>query len=283
MADYWVIDGGGGMLGPVSLKVLKDLAMAGRLSGFNQASTDGKTWFKLDQLPEVAQALLPPSLRARREREQQEAQTLALHLDRYGEMQTHELFGVPRGSTSAVYRQGYLELAKRYHPSRLPASVHPELLAASMEMFRFLSARMAQVEKDERRRAPLAPSAPPPPTYAPEEFVGFTASGNKDLEATVQVTPENAGIFYEHRVVNLASGGVFLPCEQPPPLGTALALVFRFADPPRSIRARGVVVLENTQSATKQARGCGIRLERLSGEDKTFLQEYSQRRSPSND
>src|SRR5688500_14679493 len=155
-ANYWVMDASGGVLGPVSLPVLRDLAAARRISDFTKASRDGKTWVNVHEIRELFEAITPPSMGQRREQELQEAQRIALQLDRFREMSTHELFGVPKTSDLRTYRQGFLTVAKPFHPGRLANNVHAELVKAYMEMFQFLSGRMADHEKRERSKQIVA-------------------------------------------------------------------------------------------------------------------------------
>jgi hypothetical protein len=136
-----------GVLGPVSWDVLKDLAQNGKLTGFSKISINGTTWQNISEISEIAQIMLPPGLAARRAQDERRAERVLVELERFRSIPTHELFGVPKDSPVKVYRQGYVNLAKPIHPGRLPNDTHPSLLRACMQMFQFLSERMAQIEK----------------------------------------------------------------------------------------------------------------------------------------
>ena len=99
------------------------------------------------------------------------------------------------------------------------------------------------------RPGPAFPLAPPPHqgrySYQPHEFVGFERRDDR-VEVTVRVTARNSGMFTEHPLANLKSGGFFLACGKSLPLGTLVDVVFRFDSERREVRSRGRVIVENT-------------------------------------
>lgn len=292
MAEYWVMDEKGLVLGPVGLQVLRDIAAGSKMGHLTRASDDGKTWVPLMQLPEVAQAVLPPAMVERQQQEQREAARVTRELERIRAMPAHALFGVPAGSSARTHREGFITLAKPYHPGRLPRDVHPDLLRACMSMFQFLSTRMAEVDQQEHRAGasasvtpsrgtPISPASGTPPSgtpraqsgYADEAFVGFARTAGDRLEARVQVTPARIGIFNGHRLMNLATGGAFIPCPTPPPMGSVLEMVFHFGNPQRDVRTRAKVVCEDAGEG-RGVRGFGVRFDNLSKDDQAFLQQF---------
>lgn len=162
MPGFWVKDEEGRVLGPVSLKVLQELSVQGRLQGFILGSRDGNRWLPLYEISEVFDVLMPPGLAERHARDRQEAQRIRLLIDRYQEMRPHELFGVPESAELTVYRQGFVQLARPFRPGSLPGNSHPELLAACNEMFQFLSRQMTALEQS-RSKAPEPARASPTP------------------------------------------------------------------------------------------------------------------------
>jgi hypothetical protein len=340
-AEYWVMDDGGLVLGPVGLQVLRDIAAGTQLGHRSKASTDGRTWVPLMDLPEVARAVLPPAMQERQERDLKEAARLVRELERIRDMPAHVLFGVPPGATARAHREGFLALAAPYHPARLPHSVHPDLLRACMALFQFLSGRMVEVDREEKARqaalglaapgqpspgqparaqpgapppartptpapgalravpappasartpvpealravppAPSAPSAPPAPAAGnddQEALMGLVPLGDDRLQAHVRVTPGNCDMFSAHRLVNLSSSGAFVPCSRPPPLGSLLLVTFHFAEPPpRQVRTRGRVLMENVVRGRDRV-GFGMRFDDLSADDRAYIQGYVQR------
>jgi uncharacterized protein (TIGR02266 family) len=137
---------------------------------------------------------------------------------------------------------------------------------------------------------PSTPTTPPPvapayrsvaarprtttPSYSAEEFVGLAKRDADKIHADVRVTPKNLGMFMDHPLINLATGGLFIPADRPLRLGTQVELTLRFEQPPRSINLRSAVIWENAVDDGRQPRGYGLRLSELRAEDRAFLQEF---------
>ncbi|MCP3144404.1 TIGR02266 family protein [Pyxidicoccus xibeiensis] len=148
-------------------------------------------------------------------------------------------------------------------------------------------------------RAPVAPPppvsrpapAPPPPapsvrkattapTYSSAEFVGLERRSDDRIHADVKVTLQNAGIFTDHRIINLSSGGLFIATDKPLRLGTLVELTLRFDEPQRVMTLRSSVIWENSLEDGKNPRGYGLRLSHLRAEEKEFIQKYLTRAKP---
>jgi hypothetical protein len=278
MSSYWIMDAKNGVLGPVGFEVLRELAGCGRLNAFSTVSTNGTTWQKLSQLSELAPILKPPA-DERRQREQREAARILELIERYRHLEVHELFGVPKGSDLRVFRQGFVALAKPFHPAKLPRDMDGALLQANMKMFQFLTERLAAVTP-----VPVVEVAPPPPPAAAtakpttDAFIGFSKGPDGVVHARVSVTLQRYYIFSEHRLINLSSGGVFLPATEGPRLGSVVLVEFMFLEPPpKDLRVRGTVIFEALQQKANQQPGLGVRLERLSESERQYLNEFVQR------
>jgi hypothetical protein len=282
MTTWYLKDARGHEVGPLAREVAVDL-MRSRPGVFLQASQDRVTWQPIRGA--AVQAMVTSEAPgARAAREQAEAQRAMLELDRYQELSPHHLFGVPKTASARDYRQGFLALAKRYHPGRLPRDASPELVKANMAVYQFLTERMQQVEAQlaaavfEQR--PPTPSAPRPPAEGsglptwqldvlrlkqePHQFAGvFT------------VTRQTAFVFSAHRLMNLSTSSVFFPIVPPLPLGTRLGLTFEFDEANRRVGTRGAVAFESA-TADRTLRGFGVRLE-LTTEDRGFMLRESQR------
>ena len=73
MAEYWIGDAEGRVLGPVSLDVVQDLVNTGRLTQITRASRDGQSWGPPNAYPEVMALLLnapPPEALLNSERQE---------------------------------------------------------------------------------------------------------------------------------------------------------------------------------------------------------------------
>ncbi len=288
MAEFWIADAAGRVLGPVGLTVLEDLTTTGRLKDLVRASRDGKNWKPLSEIPELARLGVAPAPADRRSQESETARHHRALLEQMQGRPAHELFKVARGAALQEYRSAFFSMVKRYYPDRLPADVDPALHKACEDVFLFLAGAMAQFEKGRLAegsltvRAPATATvsaasrpkpAPPAPRYLPGEFVGFERRGEERMFCEVQVSPKNAAMFTGHKLMNLANGSVFLASSERLPLGTLLEMVFDFDRGRRLVKAAGKVAWEN-QADPKNLRGYGVRLLRIAPEDVAFVKEY---------
>ncbi len=123
-----------------------------------------------------------------------------------------------------------------------------------------------------------AAAAPKPaPTYAPHEFVGFSRRVDNRLEVSLKVPLSSVGIFIDHKLVNLSSGGLYVPLEQTISLGTRLGLTLTFEEPAWEIQVDATVVLENAATNPGGLSGIGLRLGRLADGDRMFLEDFVRR------
>lgn len=271
-SDTWYLkDARGGIVGPVSREVASELVRA-RPGLFVHGSHDGVSWRPLKSAPSLAGG---EDGAARRQRETAAAQQVELQLDRFRELAPHHLFGVPERASLKDYRQDFLNVAKRFHPGRLPRDVTPALLKAHMAMYQFLTEVMEQLKRRLGDQATGAERIPTPKAGVPVLWT-LEALGAKRLphavEAALAVTSRTAFVFSVHRLMNLGNQGVFFPVLPPLQLGTRMELTFRFEDAGREVRARGKVAVESTTiTPAQQLRGFGVRFDNLAPEDKGFM------------
>lgn len=270
MPSYWLKEDGGRLVGPLSLEAIREMAGNGRLTGSAWVSRDAGQWARASQLPELNDVLLPPAMVQRFAAERAEAKRILGELERIRPMATHEIFRVPEGADVRTYRQAFVAVGKQYHPGRLPANVHPDLLRACMQMFQHLSERMVLLE-----RVGGAHPRPAPSPRSSEPEIGISLKEGR-IAASVRVTLAHAGMFCDHREFNLSSNALFLASRQPVPSGTRLELLFRFIDPPpKDVHARGTVLVG--RSGTHDRAGFGVRLDDISEGDREFLTEFVRR------
>lgn|GEM_PF-349411 len=142
-----------------------------------------------------------------------------------------------------------------------------------------------------QRTHTLPPPAPPPPappvrkavaapTYSSAEFVGLERRADDRIHADVKVSMQNTGIFTDHRIINLSSGGLFIATDKPLRLGTLVELTLRFDDPSRVMTLRSSVIWENSLEDGKNPRGYGLRLSSLRKEERDFIQQFVSRKPP---
>ncbi|MBE2254405.1 MAG: hypothetical protein IAE78_33060 [Myxococcus sp.] len=276
MADWYLKDARGSEVGPLSREVAIDLIRS-RPGVFLHASSDRVSWQPVRG--EAVQSLVgaePPEARARRE--QQETERALFELDRFHELEPHALFGVPRSANAREYRQGFLNLAKRFHPGRLPRDAAPALVRAHVAVYQYLTEVIQQVEAQLATAPPPRASAPPPaPSRLPtwQLDILHLKQEPQHVAAHFSVTRKTAFVFSAHRLMNLGTSSVFFPCIPPLPLGTKLGLAFEFEEARRVISARGAVSFESA-APDQTLRGFGVHLD-LRAEDRGFMLRESQR------
>jgi hypothetical protein len=273
------MDAKGLVLGPVSVTVIKDLATNGRIGARTQASTDGQIFHPMEEVPELVDALkeVPAALRA--DQEAQRAETVKQDLERFRSLSTAELFGVAKTASPREYRQGFLELAKRYHPARLPRQVNPELLKACIAIFTFLTEKMRSIESQLPgspgliERTPVPKAAAPPQAPRSQLKVDAQPGSGNDWVVTIQVPPDDTSVFTSHKVANFNSKCLFVPLLEQLQLGARVQVIIRFTGEPDEIKADGKIIFENVHPTPREPVGMGIRLERLSAPDQALIQQ----------
>lgn len=164
--EYWLADSEARVLGPISLDVVRDLAIRGKLSDVRAVSRDGKSFVALRDVPEVQVLLTQPAqanevLRAQVQATRQIRQWLSAIRDR----PTSEVFRVTPGASLEAHRAAFFALVQRYVPGRLPPDATEELRVACEDAFLHLAERMVDLERQFRSSVP--PEAPPMLTPSP--------------------------------------------------------------------------------------------------------------------
>ncbi len=161
MDNWFLMDTKGAIVGPLGKDVAVSL-LRERPGLFVKVSRDGVSWSGLRHDLRTQALVGAEAPEAKQRREEQEAQKVLFELDRFKELTPNQLFGVPASASRRDFRQGFLNLAKRFHPARLAKDVHPALLRAHLLTYQYLSEVIQQVE------ASLPPDAPTvAPTIAP--------------------------------------------------------------------------------------------------------------------
>jgi uncharacterized protein (TIGR02266 family) len=293
VSNYWIGDAVGRVLGPLSLQALRELIGSGRLKAVTRASRDGRTWEPIERFTEVKDLL--GAARPDPAQQQQQADRLRLRLRSMQGLTLHQLFGVAPEASLEELRGAFFQLARRFAPENFGPETHPELRQAAAEVADFLARRMREAEA--RLASPPARPEPPRPvptepslarpqalasrhaparpafTYAAHEFVGLQQRQDR-LQVDIRVSARTAGIFTDHRVINLQAGGLFIPSEQPLPLGTRVELILHFERPARVLKLRSAVIFEYARDDGKQPRGYGLGLADLRAEERAFIDDF---------
>src|SRR5688500_7047799 len=101
MSDYWIQDAEGGVLGPVSLEVLRDILGTGQLGQVASCSRDGAMWKPVASFTEIADLVRPRAATDQARRDQAAAQVIRENLARWRDLSPNDLFGVRPGETDA--------------------------------------------------------------------------------------------------------------------------------------------------------------------------------------
>jgi uncharacterized protein (TIGR02266 family) len=276
VSNYWIGDSIGRVLGPLTLQSLRELIGSGRLKAVTRASRDGSSWEPIEKFSEVKDLL--GAQKANPSAEVQQAERLRQQLRQMQGLTAHQLFGVKPDAPLEELRGAFFRLAKRFSPEHQGPDTHPELRKVHAEVFELLARRMREAEA--QKPTPRPPTAgraaqqqAPVYTYSAEEFVGLQTRNDR-LQVAVKVSARNAGIFTDHRIINLQSGGLFLPTDKPLRLGTRVELVLDFEQQQRQIKLRSSVIWEYTQDDGKQPRGYGLGLADLRPEERAFIDEF---------
>lgn len=277
MTTWYLKDARGSEVGPISRETAVELIRS-QPGVFVQASRDRVTWQPVRGTA-VQLLVRDEPAAARLAREKQDAERALFELDRYRELAPHALFGVPRNASAKDHRQGFLNIAKRYHPGRLPRDASPALVKAHMAVYQYLTEVIQRVE------ASLPPEAPPPrassPSPAPTRLptwqleVLHLRKEPHQLSGRFEVTRQTAFVFSAHRLMNLTTSSAFFPILPPLALGTRLGVAFQFPDANRTVEARGAVAFESA-TADQTLRGFGVRFD-LKPEDRGFMLRESSR------
>lgn len=161
--QYWLADSEARVLGPVSLDVVRDLAMRGKLNDVRAVSRDGRQFVPLREVPEIQAALAPPQGDDVAKAQYEATRQIREWLESIKNRPTHEVFRVPQTASKEAARAAFFALVHRYLPSRLPPEATPELRLACEDAFLILAERMLEFEKRGRTTPPaIAPKAAAP-------------------------------------------------------------------------------------------------------------------------
>lgn len=164
--EYWLADSEARVLGPVSLEVVRDLSVRGKLTDVRAVSRDGKTFVPLREMPELQSALSQRGPSDALHTQALATQQIRAWLDNIRERPSHEVFHVAPNASPEAWRAAFFALVHRYVPGRLPPDATPELRLACEDAFLHLAERMVDVERH-RRVAPPPTISPVSPSPAP--------------------------------------------------------------------------------------------------------------------
>jgi uncharacterized protein (TIGR02266 family) len=195
MADYWIGDAEGRVLGPVSLDVIHELVSSGRLTRVTRASRDGQVWGTPESFPEVMALLLhAPRSDDLLQGERQEAARVREQLRTMEGRPPHEIFRLDRSASVDAYRNAFFKLVKRFYPDRVRAQAHPELRKAYSDAFHFLSRLMVHIERELAAGSTVSPmpAGRSHPPESPDEPLTPVPGPAPDLRETSPVARQTS-------------------------------------------------------------------------------------------
>jgi curved DNA-binding protein CbpA len=267
MPQWFLKDARGAILGPLEEQAAVSIARE-RPGVFVSASNDGGYTFRNLKRPSMIANIAQEQAADRTFRETNEASRLELELDRLRELEPWQLFGVPKGSDPRVMREGFLSLAKRYHPGRLPKDSAQPLLKVHMDIYQYLMETQARVEERHAQQKVVVEDHLSKTWSLSELHLERRENG---FSGKLSVTRKSAMVFTAHRLMNLKNHAAFFPILPPLKLGTRLWLQFYFEDAQRSIEAHCAVAFENLNASSKELQGFGVRIDGLKPEETGFM------------
>ena len=158
MSFFWLADSDARVLGPVSIEVVRDLALRGKLNDVRAVSKDGKTFVPVREVPEIQQALQVTQANTDELAHAQADATKQIRdwLTSIRSRSSEEVFRVPQNASREAWRAAFFSLVYRYVPGRLPPEATPELRLACEDAFLALSERMVDIERQFRASKPAA-------------------------------------------------------------------------------------------------------------------------------
>jgi hypothetical protein len=305
MAQWILKDSRGALLGPLDQETAVALTRQ-RRGVFVAASSDGGKSFRALKLV-TGEHVIPPEIAsaAKAAQESAEAQRVWLELDRYKELKAWQLFSVPETATTREFREGFLSLAKRYHPGRLDRAASSALTNAHMAMYQYLLETIHQVEqRDEsvssdsgfqiqHSSASGIRSTPSSVSQIRAPFVSSSSSihsqpfwsmsvlnlekQDTQMSGRLTVTKDSAIVFTTHKMMNLQNHAAFFPIVPPLKMGTRLAMKFHFEEAHKDIEARCAVAFENVNNSSRDLKGFGVKIDGIKPEELGFMRRESAR------
>ncbi len=157
MSSFWLADSEARVLGPVSIDVVRDLSLRGKLHDVRAVSKDGRTFVPVREVPEIQAALQATKNTDELAHAQADAtKQIRDWLTSIRGRSSEEVFRVPPNASREAWRAAFFNLIYRYVPGRLPPEATPELRLACEDAFLTLSERMVDVERQFRANKPNA-------------------------------------------------------------------------------------------------------------------------------
>lgn len=262
--QYWLADSDARVLGPVSLDVVRDLAMRGKLNDVRAVSRDGRQFVPVREVPEIQTALSPPQGDEVAKAQYDATRQIREWLDSIKDRSTAEVFRLPTTASKEAARAAFFALVQRYLPSRLPAEATPELRLACEDAFLTLAERMIDWEKKGRAAPPPAiPKAQALPTPA----ASVTWRGGM-IHAKLTLGRGDARPFTMDADANWKADALFVVSSERVMVGTPVEVTLTFEGHVTQIHATGRVI------GVQPAVGFGVKMLDLGEHQRSIIRTW---------
>ncbi len=248
--EYWLADAENRVLGPVSIEIVRDLAVRGKLAEVRAVSNDGRSFKPVQEFPELLKVLSPGSAEDQSKAQAETARQIRSWLDAVKERPTAEVFKVPPGASREAWRAAFFALVYRYVPNRLPPDATAELRLACEDAFLHLSERMVDLERLFRAQsqptaasAPQVPGLPKKDSSRPPEV---TWRGGM-IHVKCNLARNDARPFVASPEHTYKDDCIFVPTTERVMVGTPAEVVMLFEGHVTQLHASGRVVGVKTQ------------------------------------
>jgi hypothetical protein len=237
-AEYWLADSEARVLGPISLEVVRDLSLRGKLTDVRAVSRDGKSFVPLREMPELQAALGQPGAGEAVRAQALATQQIRAWLANIQERPSHEVFHVPVNASREAWRAAFFSLVHRYVPGRLPPDATAELRLACEDAFLHLSERIIDQERSMRAAPP--PGIPPVPlTPSPSAQVSWRGGM---IHVRVTLSRGDAKPFTMDPESNWKSDCLFVQSNEKVMVNTPAEVTLAFEGHVTQVHASGRVV-----------------------------------------
>lgn len=266
--EYWLSDSEARVLGPISIDVVRNLHVRGKLNDVRAVSRDGKTFVALREMPELQQVLQAPvtaddSTRAQTEATRQIREWLA----NISGKASHEVFKVAADASREAWRAAFFTLVHRYVPSRLPPDTTAELRLACEDAFLVLSERMVEIEKRFRpTTVPALPAPPPLPAREPNPVARISMRGPV-MQINLSLKSGDARPFTHDREHTWQTDSLFVWSVERAVPGTQVDLAITFEGHVTQLHAAGRVM-------AGRIGGLTVRLLNLGEMERTLIRTW---------
>jgi hypothetical protein len=268
--QYWLADSEARVLGPVSIDVVRDLAMRGKLNDVRAVSRDGRQFVPLREVPEVQTALAPAQGDEVAKAQYDATRQIREWLESIKDRSTAEVLRIPSTASKEAARAAFFPLVQRYLPSRLPPEATPELRLACEDAFLILSERMVEFERKGRNAPP--PPVPKAAAPLPNSAASVTWRGGM-VHVKLSLAKGDARPFTMDPEASWKADALFVVSTERVMVGTPIEITLSFEGHVTQIHATGRCI------GVQPAVGFGVKMLDLGEHQRSIIRTWVARAS----